>query len=423
MLRPLSLLLSNVVRTGDLVVVAADGTTHRFGNRSAPPVRIEIADRRLERHLVLDPEMAAGEGYMTGRLRVTQGTVYDFIALMMRNMAERPLPAYAQWLAKLRSWLRPITQFNPASRARRNVRHHYDIDPRIYDLFLDPDRQYSCAYFADAGMSLVEAQAAKKRHIAAKLALAPGQSLLDIGSGWGGLALYLAEAAEADVTGVTLSEAQIRIARARTEAAKAARKLPHPPRFELCDYRAIAGPFDRVVSVGMFEHVGLPHYGTFFKTLARLLAPGGTALIHTIGRTDRPAGTNPFIARHIFPGGYIPALSEIMKAVEASGLIVTDVEVLRLHYAETLLAWRRRFLANRPAAVTIAGEEFCRMWEFYLAGSEAAFRFQNFVVFQVQLARRIGTLPITRDYMAARERELPLAKADADRPQGIAAGR
>ena len=419
MLKPLSLLLSNVVRTGDLTLVDPDDAPHRFGDGGTPSVCIEVKDRGLEWHLVLDPEMAAGEGYMTGRLRITQGTVYDFIALMMQNMAERPLPAYAQWLAKLRSWLRPIVQFNPASRAKRNVRHHYDIDPRIYDLFLDPDRQYSCAYFADPGMSLAEAQAAKKRHIAAKLALAPGQRVLDIGCGWGGLALYLADAAGVDVTGVTLSEEQIKIARERAEAAPVA----HRPRFELSDYRAVKGPFERIVSVGMFEHVGLPHYGTFFKAVARLLAPGGTALLHTIGRTDRPAGTNPFIARYIFPGGYIPALSEIMKAVEASGLIISDVEVLRLHYAETLLAWRRRFLANRTAAVAIAGEEFCRMWEFYLAGSEAAFRFQNFVVFQVQLTKRIDTLPITRDYMAATETTLPLAKSEGDRPQGIAAGR
>jgi len=419
MLKPLSLLLSNVVRTGDLTLVDPEGTVHCFGDGGTPSVRVEIQDRGLEWHLVLDPEMAAGEGYMTGRLRVTQGSVYDFIALMMQNMAERPLPAYAQWLAKLRSWLRPVVQFNPASRAKRNVRHHYDIDPRIYDLFLDPDRQYSCAYFADPGMSLAEAQAAKKRHIAAKLALASGQRVLDIGCGWGGLALYLADAAGADVTGVTLSEEQIKIARERAEAAA----IAHRPRFALSDYRAVKGPFDRVVSVGMFEHVGLPHYGTFFKTVARLLAPGGSALLHTIGRTDRPAGTNPFIARYIFPGGYIPALSEIMKAVEASGLIVSDVEVLRLHYAETLLAWRRRFLANRTAAVAIAGEEFCRMWEFYLAGSEAAFRFQNFVVFQVQLTKRIDTLPVTRDYMAATEAALPLAKPEGERPQGIAAGR
>ncbi|WP_072390999.1 cyclopropane-fatty-acyl-phospholipid synthase family protein [Hyphomicrobium sp. CS1GBMeth3] len=419
MLKPLSILLSNVVRSGDLTVIDPKGTTHRFGDGSEPSVRIEIADRRLEWHLVLDPEMAAGEGYMKGRLRVTQGNIYDFIALTMRNMAQRPLPLYAQWLAKARNVLRPLLQYNPASRAKRNVRHHYDIDPRIYDLFLDPDRQYSCAYFEDPGMSLAEAQAAKKRHIAAKLALEPGKRVLDIGCGWGGLGLYLASATGADVTGITLSEEQFKIARERADAAKSTNR----PNFEICDYRVAKGPFDRIVSVGMFEHVGLPHYRAFFSAVARLLAPDGTALIHTIGRTDRPAATNPFIARYIFPGGYIPALSEIMKAVEASGLVLTDVEVLRLHYAETLLAWRRRFLANRPQAVAIAGEEFCRMWEFYLAGSEAAFREQNFVVFQVQLGRRIDTLPITRDYIAAKEHELPLARPDGDRPQGIAAGR
>ncbi|MBN8912440.1 MAG: class I SAM-dependent methyltransferase [Rhizobiales bacterium] len=419
MLKPLSLMFSTILREGDLTVVDPDGKPHRFGDGNGPPVRIEIGDRGLEWHLLLDPEMAAGEGYMTGRLRVTQGNVYDFIALTMVNLASRPLPAYAQVLATVRNWLRPLAQFNPARRSKRNVRHHYDIDPRIYDLFLDPDRQYSCAFFATPGVSLADAQAAKKRHIAAKLDLKPGSRVLDIGSGWGGLALYLARTTGADVTGITLSEEQIKIAheRARTEAPE------RPPRFELWDYRAVEGPFDRIVSVGMFEHVGLPHYGTFFATVARLLAPGGTALLHTIGRTDRPAGTNPFIKRYIFPGGYIPALSEIMKAVEASGLIVSDVEVLRLHYAETLRAWRRRFLANRPAAVAIAGEDFCRMWEFYLAGSEAAFRFQNFVVFQVQLIRKIDTLPMTRDYMAETERALPLARPDGDRPQGIAAAR
>jgi cyclopropane-fatty-acyl-phospholipid synthase len=417
MLKPLSLLLASVVRDGNLTFIDAAGEAHRFGDGSGAPVIVQIADRRLEWHLALDPEMAAGEGYMSGRLTLVSGTVYDFIALMLRNLASRPFPAYAQRLAALRSLLRPLVQFNPATRARRNVHHHYDINPRIYDLFLDADRQYSCAYFATPDMSLAEAQAAKTRHIAAKLALRPGQSVLDIGSGWGGLALYLAHATGADVTGITLSAEQLRIARARALA-----EAPeHRPRFELSDYRGAQGMFDRIVSVGMFEHVGIPHYGTFFATLARLLAPGGTALLHTIGRTDRPAGTNPFIARYIFPGGYIPALSEIMRAVEASGLIVSDVEVLRLHYAETLRAWRERFLANRASAVAIAGEEFCRMWEFYLAGSEAAFRFERFVVFQVQLTRAIDALPITRDYMAAGERALPLAHREFAHPQSEAA--
>jgi cyclopropane-fatty-acyl-phospholipid synthase len=420
MFKPLEFLLASVVRDGDLTFTDATGADHRFGNRHGPPIKIRVGDRRFEWHLALDPEMAAGEGYMSGRLRVEQGSIYDFIALMMRNLVDRPYPTFARKLGSVRRLLRPVQQFNPIGRSQRNVAHHYDIDPRIYDLFLDPDRQYSCAYFATPGMSLAEAQDAKKRHIAAKLALKPGQKVLDIGCGWGGLGLYLARATGARVTGITLSEEQLRIARGRAAASDAQGPAP---RFDLCDYRAVAGAFDRVVSVGMFEHVGLPQYATFFSAVHRALARGGTALVHTIGRTDAPAGTNPFIARYIFPGGYIPALSEIMSAVEGSGLIVTDVEVLRLHYAETLRAWRERFLANRAAAVEIAGEEFCRMWEFYLAGSEAAFRYQNFVVFQVQLARAIDTLPITRDYMSATERSLPLGSGERIRPLGVAAGR
>jgi cyclopropane-fatty-acyl-phospholipid synthase len=420
MFKPLAFLLSRVVTDGDLTLIDPNGAAHRFGNGTGPPLVARIKDRRLEWHLAFDPELAAGEGYMDGRLVIEQGSVYDFIAVMMRNLAERPFPAFAQRLAFLRRVLRRLAQFNPARRARENVHHHYDIDPRIYDLFLDPDRQYSCAYFGTPDMPLAEAQAAKKRHIAAKLALEPGQRVLDIGCGWGGLALYLAGATQANVTGITLSDEQIKIARERAQAFSGGPR----PRFELCDYRDVTGRFDRIVSVGMFEHVGLPHYKQFFKTVAERLVPNGTALIHTIGRTDVPAGTNPFIARYIFPGGYIPALSEMMTAVEASGLIVSDVEVLRLHYAETLKAWRQHFLANRPAAVAIAGEEFCRMWEFYLAGSEGAFRFQNFVVFQLQLTRRVDGLPITRDYIQDVERTLPLGiETDTDRPRGIHARR
>lgn len=406
MLKPLAYLLARVVRAGDLTFIDSDGTAHRYGDGNGPPVTVRVHDRSLEWHLAFDPEMAAGEGYMQGRLTVEKGTIYDFIALMMENLGASPVPAVAQSLTtRIRRLLRPLVQLNSARRARENVHRHYDIDPRIYDLFLDPDKQYSCAYYAEPKMSLAEAQAAKKRHIAAKLALRPGQRVLDIGSGWGGLALYLARAAHVDVTGITLSDEQIKIARARADEESRETR----PTFKLADYRTLSDTFDRIVSVGMFEHVGIPNYRTFFEKIRELLAPGGTALIHTIGRTDEPFGTNPFIARYIFPGGYIPALSEIMTAVEHSGLIVSDVEVLRLHYAETLRSWRRRFLANRPKAVKIAGEEFCRMWEFYLAGSEAAFRYQNFVVFQIQLIRRIDALPIMRDYIPRAERALPLA--------------
>ncbi|HKZ97206.1 MAG TPA: cyclopropane-fatty-acyl-phospholipid synthase family protein [Hyphomicrobiaceae bacterium] len=416
MFKPLSLMLDRIVRTGNLTFIDSQGSSNRFGDGSGSPVLIRLKDRKLERELVLDPELASGEAYMQGRLVVEEGSLYDFIALMMANLADSPFPAWSQSLAAARRFVRRLKQFNPIGRARHNAAHHYDIDPRIYDLFLDPDRQYSCAYFTREG-GLAHAQLAKKRHIAAKLLLEPGQRVLDIGSGWGGLALYLAKIAGADVTGITLSEEQLKSSRARA----AELGLAQAVRFQLADYREIGGQFDRIVSIGMFEHVGLPHYATFFRTLNGLLAGDGVALLHTIGRSDRPGATNPFIAKHIFPGGYLPALSEVMAAIEKSGFIATDIEVLRLHYAETLKAWRERFLENRARAADIAGEEFCRMWEFYLAGCEAAFRYQNLVVFQIQLTKRIGTLPITRDYMLEAERRLAAREAGAREASPLAA--
>jgi cyclopropane-fatty-acyl-phospholipid synthase len=279
--------------------------------------------------------------------------------------------------------------------ARRNVAHHYDLSGELYRLFLDEDRQYSCAYFAEPGMSLDAAQAAKKRHLAAKLLLAPGKRVLDIGSGWGGLALTLAEEHGADVLGVTLSTEQLQEARKRA----AARGLDRAARFELRDYRDLEGTFDRIVSVGMFEHVGPAHYDRFFETVARLLDQKGVAVLHTIGRMDGPGGGNPWIEKYIFPGGTIPALSQIVAAVEKSGLMVTDVEVLRTHYADTLRAWSERFAANRDKVRALYDERFCRMWEFYLAGSEAGFREGDLVVFQVQMAKDRLVVPQTRDYI------------------------
>jgi cyclopropane-fatty-acyl-phospholipid synthase len=416
MFAPLKIMLGRIVRSGDLTFLDARGLPHRFGDGAGPPVRVALRDRRVEYELVLDPELAAGEAYLRGRLVLEEGTAYDFIALIMKNLARVPLPPWTQSFGVVRRLLRRAQQLNLAGRAKRNVAHHYDIAPAIYDLFLDPDRQYSCAYFTP-GADLVRAQLLKKRHIAAKLALEPGQRVLDIGSGWGGLALYLAKAADVEVVGVTLSEEQIKTSRERTAKLGLARSVT----FELKDYRHVEGSFDRIVSVGMFEHVGLPHYGTFFRTVSRLLKDDGVALIHTIGRTDRPAATNPFIAKYIFPGGYIPSLSEIQTVVERCGLIVTDIEILRLHYAATLRAWRTRFLEQRSRAVAIAGEEFCRMWEFYLAGCEAAFRYQNLVVYQIQLSKRIDTLPITRDYMLEAQRRLA-AREDGTRERPHLAG-
>ncbi len=409
MFMPLETLFRRIVREGDLTVIGADGRACKFGNGTGQAVVVRIMDRASERRIAFDPELAAGEAYMQDRLRFERGSFYDLAALVLENLRAAPFPGMARNSNRWRTMLRPLAQYNPVDRSRRNVTHHYDIDPRIYDLFLDEDRQYSCAYF-DGARTLEQAQANKKRHIAAKLAIGPRNRVLDIGSGWGGLALYLARTADCHVTGVTLSREQWTLACRR--AAEAG--LTHAVDFRLVDYRCIDETFDRIVSVGMFEHVGLPHYATYFQRVADLLADDGVALIHTIGRSGPPCPTNPFIAKYIFPGGALPSLSEILEAVENAGLIVADVEVLRLHYAETLRLWRERFLARRAEAVAIAGETFTRMWEVYLAGSEAGFRFQDLVVFQIQLTKRVDALPLTRDYIRAGETMLAAREADAD---------
>ena len=331
----LDILLRRVIRHGSLTLIDADGIAHRYGDGSSPSVSLRLKDKRLERQLVVDPELALGEAYMYGRLEMIEGRIYDFLELFLTNLENDAMPGWTRSFSAARYLSRRIAQFNPSGRSRRNVAHHYDIDGAIYDLFLDSDRQYSCAYFTE-GADLEEAQLAKKRHLAAKLAIEPGQRVLDIGSGWGGLGLYLAKAAHCDVTGVTLSNEQLKISRER--AAKEG--LSRAVHFEFEDYRKVEGTFDRIVSVGMFEHVGVNHYASYFRKLRDLLTNDGVALIHTIGRSEPPTATNPFIAKYIFPGGYIPALSEMTAAIERSGLIIADLEVLRLHYAETLRAWR-----------------------------------------------------------------------------------
>ena len=402
MFQLLDVLLTRIVQRGALLLTDAQGKAHRYGDGQGRTIAFRLADKSLERQLVYDPQLAIGEAYMHGRLVMEEGRIYDLLALLLANIGDRRLPGWTNAFVAARYLVRRLSQFNPSFRARRNAAHHYDINGAIYDLFLDRDRQYSCAYFAPGVSDLEEAQLAKKRHIAAKLALEPGQRLLDIGSGWGGLGIYLAKVANCEVTGVTLSNEQLKISRERALKEGLARCV----RFEFKDYRKVEGRFERIVSVGMFEHVGVNHYGTYFRKLHKLLTEDGVALIHTIGRSEPPTVTNPFIAKYIFPGGYIPALSEVSAAVERSGLIISDLEILRLHYAETLRAWRERFLANWETAAAILDQTFCRMWEFYLAASEAAFRFQNLVVFQLQLERRLPILPITRDYM--REAELRL---------------
>jgi cyclopropane-fatty-acyl-phospholipid synthase len=404
---PLWLLLDRVVTSGQITFIDADGRRHVFGDNTGPEVVVRLHDKPVEWRIALDPELAIAEALMHGRLSPEQGSVYDLLEILIKNTARTRPSGTARILDGMRYATRKLRQHNPVDRAARNASHHYDIPPEIYDLFLDPDWQYSCAYFAHEDIDLPEAQQAKKRHIAAKLRISPGMDLLDIGCGWGGLGLSLAKLSDARVTGITLSSEQLQ--RARERAHKMG--LDKQVSFELRDYRKTEDKFDRVVSVGMFEHVGVNHYQEFFDQVFKLLREDGVALVHSIGRCDGPGRTNPFIEKYIFPGGYIPALSEVIPAIERAGLIIADIEILRLHYAKTLRAWREAFMARREEAKRRMGERFCRMWEFYLAGSELAFRYQGMMVFQIQLIKQIDALPLTRDYMVEDERRLGALEA------------
>ena len=396
----LGYLLRHLVRHGTLVVIDHRGTPHRFSGEPGPTVTMRLHHPALERRLFFNPRMALGEAFMDGTLTIEDASVYDFLHFMVSNINAAPRNALTPLYFGFGKAFRAFQQYNPLHRARRNVAHHYDLSDTLYDLFLDADRQYSCAYFTEPDQTIEQAQANKKRHIAAKLLLTPGQKVLDIGSGWGGLALYLAKECGVSVTGLTLSTEQRRVAERRAAAAGLADRV----RFELCDYREATGRYDRIVSIGMFEHVGVVHYPEFFRRLHELLSDDGVALLHSIGRKDGPATTNPWLRKYIFPGGYSPALSEVVPVVERLGLWITDIEILRLHYAETLRAWRTRFNANRERIRALYDERFCRMWEFYLAGAEIAFRIDGHMNFQMQLAKKVDTVPLARDYMVDWER-------------------
>src|SRR5262245_10616067 len=412
--RLLQFMLSRFIQRGTFKVTTSHGRTFTCGDGTGSPVGVRFTTRAAELGILLDPELKFGEAYMDGTLVVEQGTIADVLAIALGQQMWLPNWAWPQWL--LRYIGRRLAQFNRPRRARRNVAHHYDLDGRLYSLFLDADRQYSCGYFEKPNTSLDDAQLAKKQHIAAKLLLGKGQRVLDIGCGWGGLGLYLAEFCGAEVTGVTLSQEQHLSANDRA----AGRGLRERPKFLMQDYRDVRGPFYRIVSVGMFEHGGVGYYGAFFQKCVQLLSDDGVMLLHAIGRSEGRGVTNPWIAKYIFPGGYIPALSEVLPVVERSGLLVTDIEILRLHYAETLKAWRERFLAHREDVERIYERRFVRMWEFYLAASEMSFREQNMMVMQIQLSTRQGVVPITRDYIASEERRFAAAESKRRPPLRLA---
>jgi cyclopropane-fatty-acyl-phospholipid synthase len=408
--RLLRYFLQQFIRRGAMTFTTASGAKFYCGDGTGEPVCVRFLTADAERRVLLNPELALGEVYMDGTFVVEKGSIADALAILMDQPEILPRWAKLQWW--LRYLARHAKQFNPRRRAKNNVAHHYDLDGRLYSLFLDADKQYSCAYFETpdaslddtqfAKISLDDAQLAKKRHLAAKLMIERGDRVLDIGSGWGGLGLYLAEMTGANVTGVTLSTEQLQVSNARA----AEKDLSASAKFFLEDYRDISGPFDRIVSVGMFEHVGVDFYETYFRRCAELLTDDGVMLLHSIGRSDGPDVTSPWTTKYIFPGGYIPALSEVLPAIERAGLLVCDIEILRLHYAETLKAWRERFMARREEAVRLYDERFARMWEFYLAGSEMSFRKQNLMNFQIQFAKRQGVVPMTRDYIAHEEAKL-----------------
>lgn len=402
------------VHRGNFRVTTADGRVFAFGDGSGKPVAIRFTSREALREVCLDPEMKFGEAYMDGTMVVEQGTITDVLHVLCQNDARATRPGGPLYL--LRYWMRRFQQRNPRPKSQHNVAHHYDLDERLYSLFLDADRQYSCGYFESPDQSLDDAQLAKKRHLAAKLLIQKNHKVLDIGCGWGGLALYLAEFCGVKVKGVTLSREQLAIARQRA----AEKQLSRQAEFELEDYRDVQGPFDRIVSVGMFEHVGVVNYETFFRQCASLLADDGVFLLHSIGRSEGPGITNPWIAKYIFPGGYIPALSEVLPHIERAGLLVTDIEILRLHYAETLKAWRERFLAHKEDVQRIYDPCFVRMWEFYLAAAEMNFRDHAAMVMQLQLTKRQGVVPMTRDYILHEERRLRAAEGGQRTPLRLA---
>jgi cyclopropane-fatty-acyl-phospholipid synthase len=410
---PLSHMLASFVRVGTLKVIDAEGSTHLFGGGPGPSATMKLTDRSLYTKLFLNPELHAGEAYMDGRMSFVEGsTLRDFLTLFSVNRLSLGSYPLQKVLRRVSRGLKRFQQANKVGEAQANVAHHYDLGNDFYRLFLDEGMQYSCAYFTDPGETLEQAQRNKLRLIAAKLRLAPGLKVLDIGSGWGDLALYLAAMEDVDVTGVTLSTEQHALSNEKARAAG----LAHRVRFELLDYRSMQGRFDRIVSVGMFEHVGVHHYPEFFAQVDALMQDDGLMLLHSIGHMSPPGTASPWLRKYIFPGAYSPALSEVFPAVEQASLWVTDLEFLRVHYADTLREWHRRFEANRAAIADMYDERFCRMWEFYLISAEMMFRTGSQLVFHMQLARRRDAAPVVRDYVTDTQRRYRELEAERLKP-------
>jgi cyclopropane-fatty-acyl-phospholipid synthase len=403
-------LLARGIRRGCLTLVDQTGRRQAFGH-GEPRVTVRVADRATDWALSFNPWLKVGEAYMDGKLTIQEGSLYDLIDIGYTNTGGIDNAAWRRVLSGFNILARWWHQHNPIGLARQHVAHHYDLSRRLFELFLDESMQYSCAYFLNPAMSLAEAQRAKMRHIASKLLLEPGQRVFDIGCGWGGLGIFLAKHCGVEVVGVTLSKEQHELATQRAKMAGVDRQVT----FKLQDYRLETGSYDRIVSVGMFEHVGVKHYREFFSTVERLLKPTGVALLHAIGRRDGPGFTNPWLRKYIFPGGYSPALSEVVPVVEKTSMWITDIEVLRLHYAETLRCWRENFNRHRAEIARIYDERFCRMWEFYLIGSELSFRHDYNMVWQMQLARDIDNVPLSRDYMFDWERQTAVPRRSRDR--------
>lgn len=384
-----------LIKFGQLTVFLQDGSKFVFGPGGEPSVTVRFKKNSILLRACLAPSVAIGEAYMDGSMTIEEGTLYDFLDMCTRDTSafrssvSRHIP---WWFTSPALWL---GRFNTLVRSKNNVAHHYDLSSELYELFLDEDRQYSCAYFPTGKETLDEAQRKKKRHLTAKMLLKPGQHVLDIGSGWGGLSIHMAKSANVDVTGITLSEEQLAYANEKVHK----HNLSDRVRFALRDYRNETGSYDRIISVGMFEHVGVSYYDKFFDKLSKLLKPDGVAVLHSIGRNDMPGGSDPWINKYIFPGGYVPSLSEVFRSLEKVGMWVCDTEIWRIHYADTLRKWRERFLANRAKAVTLYDERFCRMWEFYLASCEVGFRNLNLMVFQMQISHKRDAVPLSRDYI------------------------